>query len=356
VAYCPQVSLIVTVHNEEQRIREKIKNTLDLDYPDEKLEIIFASDASTDGTDNIIESYKQLKLVRAPKRKGKEFAQKCAVDQSTGEIMVFTDVATMLDRDGLCQIVANFSDDTVGCVSSEDKFIDSDGRISGEGAYVKYEMFLRNLESRVNTLVGLSGSFFAARRSVCLNWVTDLQSDFNTLLNSVKLGMRGVSDPKSAGYYQNISDEKKEFNRKIRTVLRGISVLMQNLYLLNPFIYGLFSWQLSSHKLCRWFVPFFMIFSFIANAAIMFNSAFLFSLFFLQTIFYSLSIYYYKQVKHAPHEAITPNQNSKLKIKNIFVSFAKLSHYFVSVNASILMAWWKYFRGERSTFWEPSVR
>ena len=195
LAYSPQVSFIVTVHNEEQRIREKIKNTLELDYPDDKLEIIFASDASTDGTDSIIESYKQLKLVRAPERKGKEYAQKCAVDQASGEILVFTDVATMLDKDGLRQIVANFSDDTVGCVSSEDKFIDSDGQISGEGAYVKYEMFLRNLESRVNTLVGLSGSFFAARRAVCLNWVTDLQSDFNTLLNSVKLGLRGVSDP-----------------------------------------------------------------------------------------------------------------------------------------------------------------
>ena len=172
------------------------------------------------------------------------------------------------------------------------------------------------------------------------------------------------------GYYKNISDEKKEFDRKVRTVLRGISVLMRNLSLLNPFKYGLFSWQLFSHKLCRWLVPFFMIFAFISNAAIFLTSDLLFVLFLLQLGFYGLAIYYHKQTKHAEKHAVdliknsklkTQNsigsiQNSKFKIQNLIGSIAKLPYFFVTVNISIAVAWWKYLKGERSTFWAPSNR
>ena len=214
----PSVSFIITAYNEEVRIKQKIENSLAQDYPKDKLEIIIASDCSSDKTDEIVKSFKDkgIKLVRAPERKGKENAQKHAVDAAGGEILVFSDVATILKPNAISNIVDNFKDPAIGCVSSEDKFIDKDGNVSGEGAYVKYEMFLRKLESKVNTLVGLSGSFFAARREVCKNWAIDLQSDFNTLLNSIKLGLKGVSDPKSIGYYENIADEKKEFNRKTR--------------------------------------------------------------------------------------------------------------------------------------------
>ena len=202
----PMVSFIITAYNENKRIKDKIENTLKLNYPKKKLEIIVASDCSTDGTDEIVNSYNfcGVRLVRAEERRGKENAQKCAVNAASGEILVFSDVATILRSDAVSNIVKNFNDRTVGCVSSLDKFIDNDGNVSGEGAYVRYEMFLRSLETKVNTLVGLSGSFFAARREVCRNWATDLQSDFNTLLNSVKLGLRGVSDPESIGYYKNM--------------------------------------------------------------------------------------------------------------------------------------------------------
>src|SRR5712691_2844575 len=110
-------------------------------------------------------------------------------------------------------------------------------------------MFLRGLESRVNGLVGLSGSFFAARREVCRRWAADRQSDFNTLLNAVEIGLRGVLDEEAAGYYRDIADTRREFDRKIRTVLRGIHVLATRAGMLNPFRYGLFAWQLASHKL-----------------------------------------------------------------------------------------------------------
>ena len=147
-----------------------------------------------------------------------------------------------------CQHCEIINDPTVGCVSSVDQFVDAQGNLSGEGAYVKYEMLLRRLETKVNTLVGLSGSFFAARKTVCSPWADDLQSDFNTLLNSMKAGLRGVSDPGSVGYYKNLTDEEEGIQRKVRTVLRGIAVLMRSLRMLNPFQYGLFAWQLFSHE------------------------------------------------------------------------------------------------------------
>ena len=340
-AFTPNISFIITAYNEEERIEAKLKNSLDLIYPKEKLEIIVASDCSSDKTDEIVLSYqsKGVRLVRAPERKGKENAQRYAVEKASGEILVFSDVATILEPDGVRNIVENFNDATVGCVSSVDRFIDPDGKISGEGAYVKYEMFLRSLESRLNSVVGLSGSFFAARRDVCRNWAVDLQSDFNTLFNSVKMGLRGVSDPESIGYYKNIADEKKEFERKVRTVLRGISVFMKSLSLLNPFRYGLFSWQLFSHKLCRWLVPFAMILAFLSNVLLMISgSSFYASLFSLQVAFYAI--------------AFGGMGASFSSTKN----FLKIPSFLVLVNFSILKAWYWYLKGERLIAWEPSKR
>ena len=340
----PNVSFIITAYNEEKNIARKIENTLALDYPRGKLEIIVASDSSSDRTDDIVMSYRSqgVILVRAPERKGKENAQRYAVGVSSGEIFVFSDVATILQPDGLRNIAKNFHDQTVGCVSSIDKFIDKDGKISGEGAYVKYEMFLRKLETKVNSLVGLSGSFFAARREVCQHWATDLQSDFNTLINSVKLGSRGVLDPHSIGYYENITDDKKEFERKVRTVLRGITVFMKSLPMLNPFKYGLFSWQLFSHKLCRWLVPFAMLLLLISNISLVYYQATHLkaytSLLLIQIVFYAT--------------AITGSLNKTFS-SNIFI---RIPAFFVTVNISIVIAWLKYLKGIRAVSWEPSRR
>jgi glycosyltransferase involved in cell wall biosynthesis len=291
----PNVSLIIAAYNEEHKIRGKLENTLQLDYPSNKLEIIIASDCSKDRTDEIVKTYsssKGVKLVRAPERMGKEHAQKLAVESARGEILVFSDVGTILKPDALQKIVANFADPSVGCVSSVDKILTQNGMVSGENFYVKYEMYLRRLESEVNSLVGLSGSFFAARREVCKDWKTDLQSDFNTLLNSIRIGLRGVSDPDAVGYYRNVKSHKKEFERKVRTVVRGISVFMRAKTMIDPRKYGFFAFQLLSHKLCRWLVPFWLITA-------------------LATSF---------------------------------------------VNLSVLFAWIQYWRGERLVSWEPSRR
>lgn len=336
----PTVSFVITAYNEEARIEEKIENALQQQYPRERLEIVVASDCSSDRTDEIVRSYASsaVRLIRAPERRGKEAAQKVAVSQTSGEVLVFSDVATTLPPQGIANIVKSFHDPTVGCVSSVDQFVDAEGNLSGEGAYVKYEMLLRRLETKVNTLVGLSGSFFAARRTVCTPWADDLQSDFNTLLNSMKAGLRGVSDSQSVGYYRNLTDEKKEYQRKVRTVLRGIAVLMRSLPMLNPFRYGMFAWQLFSHKLCRWLVPFAMIGALVSNLVLATQSAWYRVLLVGQGIFYVLAAAY-AGCHWMPKS-------------NLF----RLPSFFVLVNLSILDAWMRYVRGDRVFRWEPSKR
>jgi len=337
----PSVTFIITAYNEQSRIAGKLENTLKLTYPVSRLKVIVASDCSSDGTDEIVKSYgdRGIQLVRASVRRGKEAAQKLAVEVAKGEVFVFSDVATILPEHAVSNIVKNFNDPTVGCVSSVDRFVDQDGQASGEGAYVRYEMFLRSLETRVNSLVGLSGSFFAARREVCKGaWSDDLQSDFNTVLNSMRMGLRGVADPDSIGYYKNIADERKEYDRKVRTVLRGISVFMRSLALVNPLRHSVFAWQLLSHKLCRWLVPFAMMTAFVSNAVLALSSRWYAMLFLIQILFYSVALggIFWKPLLRLP--------------------IVRLFSFFLLVNASIFQAWVRYWSGERLIVWEPSKR
>ena len=336
----PRATLIITACNEERRIREKLNNTLALEYPVGKLQVLVASDGSTDGTNEIVQSYAGcgIELLAFKERRGKENAQKDAVLHSTGDVIVFSDVATLIDPCGLKEIIANFADSSVGCVSSSDKVIGRDGKPCGEGFYVRYEMWLRDLESKVNSLVGLSGSFFAARADVCRDFSGEMQSDFRTVLNSMKLGMRGVSDPDAIGCYQDISDSKREFDRKIRTVIRGLTVFFHNLEFLNPFRYGLFSYQYFCHKLLRWLVPLFLCAAFLSNAALSFNSVGYSIIFALHIIFYLIALLGWCAKSMSTHALV------------------KIPVYFVTVNAAIIAAWWRYVRGSRMIMWAPSER
>jgi hypothetical protein len=186
----------------------------------------------------------------------------------------------------------------------------------------------------VNTLVGLSGSFFAARREVCRGWSDDRQSDFSTLLITVEQGLRGVLDSGSAGYYRNIIDDSRERHRKVRTVVRGISVLAANLHMLNPCRYGLFAWQLMSHKLCRWLVPFAMILAAFSNVVLALRSSFYSGPLVLQIGFYLAAL------------AGCWSSSRLLKIPS----------FLLLANVAVLEAWVRYARGDRMATWNPSER
>lgn len=336
----PFLSLIITVCNEEKRIRQKLENTLALDYPKEKLQVIVASDGSTDATNSIVEEYQDqgFELLVLPERRGKENAQKEAVKTAKGEVLVFSDVATIIERHGLKAIASNFADSTVGCVSSVDKVLGKNGQPGGEGAYVRYEMWLRDLESKTSSLVGLSGSFFAARKEVCQDFSGDMQSDFRTVLTSMKLGLRGVSDPETIGYYQDVADTGKEFNRKVRTVLRGQTVFFRNIEFLNVRRYGLFSFQYFCHKLLRWLVPFFLLVAFLANGILAYNTLLYAVIFLFHCGFYLLAGVGLVSPHAVRHNVI------------------KVPLYFLTVNTAILVAWLRYISGNRMVMWVPSQR
>lgn len=337
----PYVTFIVTAYNEEKRIREKIDNTLNLQYPRDKFQILFASDGSTDATNDIIKEYesKGIALLAMPARNGKEHTQREAVQQSTGEILVFSDVSTLIPPDALHEMVDNFADPFIGCVSSKDEVItDGEQGAQGENLYVRYEMYIREIESRVSTVVGLSGSFFAARRDVCSDLPPNMDSDFHTLLSSIRKGMRGIVDPKAIGCYKLVPNVQQEFGRKVRTVLRGITVFFANVDLLNPVKYGFFSYQYVAHKLAKWLVSFFLIAAFISNAVLACNN-FVFQLLFVgQLLFYVCAI-----------SGIIFPVLSRLP-------FIKIPAFFVMANAAILIAWLRFLKGDRIITWQPSAR
>ncbi len=334
------VSIIITAHNEADKIRGKIENTLALDYTYGNLEILIASDGSTDSTNDIVSEYsdKGVILVDVQDRLGKENAQQQAINVSTGDIIVFSDAATILRPDAINILVSHFSTPDIGAVSSEDVFISEDSEIAGEGLYVKYEMWLRTLESNLAGLVGLSGSFFAARRKICLLWNKNTTSDFNTALNCAKLSCRAISAPDVKGYYKDLKNKKQEYQRKYRTVLRGITALWVNKTILNPFAYGLFSFQVWSHKVMRWLVPWFMILLLIYSVMLGQDSWLYFLILCLQIMFYLLSIIGYL--------------SAAAQKKTIF----KVPYFFITVNIAIAHASLAFIFGKRITVWAPSKR
>lgn len=337
--FTPPISIIICAYNEEKNIRKKIENTLQLQYPEDKCQIIIVSDCSSDSTDTIIQEYPRIQYLRAPSRGGKEKALRYALSFTTGEIIVFSDVGTRIDQDALLTLTQNFNDPRVGVVSSTDKFITEAGQPAGEGLYVKYEMLLRSLETKVMGLIGVSGSFFATRKVLCNDWPESVASDFNIVLNGIKSGYRAVSDPDVAGYYADLKGGQGEFKRKVRTLLTGYAGFFGKLELLNVFKYGLYSWQIVSHKLSRWLDPVFLILLLLTSfMGMLMHDPISTLLFGLQLLFYFCAIPGFLSVK----------------FHKLF--FIKIPFYFLEVNVAIIVAWVKYIRGYRVSMWQPSER
>jgi cellulose synthase/poly-beta-1,6-N-acetylglucosamine synthase-like glycosyltransferase len=336
----PSITLVITAYNEAVRIREKLENTLAIDYPRDLMEVIVASDCSSDETDSIVREYSErgVRLVRAGERLGKEHAQQCAIREACGEILVFSDVATRIPPEAIRKLVGVFAEPQVGAVSSEDRFISQKGGLVGEGAYVRYEMLLRRMESRLSGLVGLSGSFFAARKEVCAEWDIHSPSDFNTALNCARLGLKAVTAPDVFGYYQDLKDPGREYQRKLRTVLRGVTGLARHPELLNPFRFGMFAFQVWSHKLMRWLVPWFLLALFLVTLAIHDRHWFYTVALWGQLAFYGVAM--------AGH--LNPGLRSRTVVRIIY--------FFVQVNVAIAQATLQFLAGRRMTTWQPSAR
>ena len=338
--YFPEVSLIITAYNEEINIADKIENSLDQNYPPDKLKVIVASDGSDDKTLEIASRYEPrgIEAFECCSHQGKHFCQGEAIKKSTGEIIILTDVSTMLSKNAVKTIVSNFNDSTIGCVSGMDQIPQSEVTVSGEFAYVGYEMGLRSLESKVNSLIGASGSFYAVRKILCTDWRNELSNDFYMPIVARMRGLRTVLDQNATGYYDVAPKAGEEFQRKVRTIVHGIEALFAFKQILNPFKYGFFSFQMFSHKLLRWLVPFLLIITFVLNVFLFHNHPFYKFLLSAQII---LSFC-----------AVMACIIYRLRDFRPF----RIPYFFSLANVSIMVAWYKFFTGERYRIWNVTQR
>ncbi|RJP25043.1 MAG: glycosyltransferase family 2 protein [Deltaproteobacteria bacterium] len=333
--FTPTVTVLIPVHNEEGTIESKIRNTLSLEYPRKNLQIIAVSDGSTDSTPAIVRKYlgEGVTFIAMERRRGKAQALNTGLAAATGDIVVFTDVSILLEPDSLRAIVKRFREDAIGCVSGSD-CIPGGG---GEGIYGRYELFLRNMESAVHSIVGASGSFYAQRRSICPPFLEGMAPDFLSALTTVEKGYRAVTESTACGHMASAKQAKDEFRRKERTILRGMTTLYQKKNLLNPYRYGIFSFFLWSHKVSRWLVPFFMILLFLLNAFLL-EERFYGAIFIAQCAFYL-----------AACVPLLGTRGSRNPLSN-------MPHYFCLSNAAILFATMKYAIGIRQEIWTPTKR
>lgn len=336
----PSVTVIVIVHNGAASVIPKIENTLAFDYPPDKLEVFIGSDGSTDATSQVVGAFAdpRVKLVESKQWVGKHHVQQLARDAAQGEILVFTDVSVHADPQALRRMVSHFADRSVGAVCSVDRMLDRQKGRMGESFYVYGEMGLRGLEAKVSSLVSLSGSLFAIRRSLCDEWHHDQSSDFFLALHTVQRGLRAVLDPAAVAQVGVVRSERAELTRKVRTILHGLVVFFAHLGLLNPFRYGLFSWQFASHKLFRWLLPFAVIAVLISNCFLWGEGWFYRATLVLQIAGYAAgaAAHVFKRVGR--------------------IGLFRLAGFFVMGNVATLVAWWKLCQGEQLVTWEPSRR
>ncbi len=254
----PTVSLVVAAYNEEEVIAEKIENSLELDYPDDRLEIVVFSDASTDATDEIVRSYEDrgVSLLRIEGRVGKTECQNRAVAATDGEVIVFSDANSMYEPDAIRKLVAGFGEG-VGCVAGELQYRD-ESEVEGESVYWRYESRIKELESAFHSTVTGNGSIYAVRRSAYVPLPADAISDFAEPLAIVTEGGRIAYEPDAVAWEDTGTSVGEELGRRSRIVTRSWHTVASYAHLLNPLSYPTFAVQLWSHKVLRWLTPVFL--------------------------------------------------------------------------------------------------
>lgn len=264
--YRPKVSILVAAHNEAPVLAAKLRNTLELDYPADRREVVVASDASTDGTDEIARSFApQVRLVRLDQRSGKQAALNRAAASASGEIFVFTDASVRLAPDALEALTRNFADPSIGAVSSVIRVTSAAGdglaapadagADDAEGAYLGLDLMTRRLESEVFSAVGCCGACYAVRRACFVPFDEGACNDFVSALDAVRLGYRAVVEPKAVGYMLPARTLLGEFRRKARTIAGGLDTLFDPRTRPSAARHPLFCWSLVSHKVARWIGP-----------------------------------------------------------------------------------------------------
>ncbi len=336
----PRVSIIITAYNEERDIRRKLENTLLIDYPAEKLEIIVASDCSTDKTDEIVSEFadRSIMLLRQPERKGKTSAQNMAVDHATGEIILFSDATSMYEPNVLREMLPGFADEMVGCVAGKLVYIDRSGSTVGQAAqsYWSYETLLKQSESNACSLIGVSGCIYAVRRSAYRPMYPEACSDFLIATLVYKQGLRTIYEPNAVCMEETNQQSKKEMQMRVRVISQTFTDLWRNREMLNPFRSGFFAVELISHKVMRYSVPLFLSMTLTSSGGLAFYSTFFFVVFLAQISFYLVALAAWL-----------------LERNGIKAGILAMPMYFVLTNLASVAGFFQFLRGERYASWEP---
>ncbi len=266
----PSVSIIIAAHNEAVHIEDKIQNTLALIYPGNKLEVLIGSDGSTDATAEIVEKYhSHVNFTNFDTNRGKTAVQNDLVEMAKGEILVFTDAASFLPGDALMKLVRNFADSSVGCVAGRMRFVGTDRNVTtqSQGLYWRYEFSIREMESRLGSLVGVDGPLYAVRHECYVPLEPQIISDLMTPLLVIGQGKRVVLESEALVGEDPTDRTEQEFRTRRRITLRGLLGIFSHKGLLNPLKYPLLSAQIFFHKVLRWFVGPLIIINFLVCLA-----------------------------------------------------------------------------------------
>ncbi|MFL6373268.1 MAG: glycosyltransferase family 2 protein [Pyrinomonadaceae bacterium] len=336
----PNVTVLITAFNEEAAIRRKIENTLAIDYPHEKLEILVASDGSTDNTEQIAAEFSDrgVKLLRVEGRVGKTATQNAAVEHANGEIILFSDATTNYSPDVFQRILPAFADETVGCVAGRLEYVDHGDSSVGKGArnYWSYETFIKAAEAQACSLIGASGCLYAVRRGAYQAMYPEACSDFLICTDLYRRGLRSVFEPSAVCYEQTNRHSRDEMQMRVRVISQTFTDLWRNRDMMNPFRSGFFAVELISHKLLRYAVP--LLLAGLLSSSLLLNP---FSPFYgiamvLQAGFYRMAIAAWV-----------------LERAGIRLTLLAMPLYFVLANLASVIAFYKFLRGERYARWEP---
>ena len=348
--YEPHVCLFVTAFNEKDYIAQKVSNSFELDYPKEKVQYLWITDGSDDGTPEMLKNYDELEVYHSPERRGKMHAMNRGMKFVTAPVVIFSDTNTRLNKNAIREIVARFSDKKVGCVAGEKRIVEHDAdaaAAAGEGLYWKYESWIKKMDAKLNSAVGAVGELFAIRRELFEKVETDtILDDFIISLRIAQKGYKIDYTPNAYAEETASLNVKEELKRKIRITAGGIQTMLRLKSLFNPFKFGLLSWQYFSHKVLRWtlapfslFLVFFLNFLIVWNNAVWFTPTIYTLLFYVQLLCYLLAAigWFF--------------ENRKLHFKLIFIPY-----YFVSINYASVRGVFRFFRGKQSVNWEKSKR
>jgi len=343
-AFRPHVTIITAAFNEQAHIGATIDNKLRQDYPPERLDMIVVSDASADRTDDIVREFAarepRVQLLRNEARGGKTAGLNLAIPRARGDIVVFSDANSIYRPDAIAKLVRNFADPRVGYVTGSMRYVSADGSLVGDGcsAYMRYENALRLAETRLGSIVGVDGGVDAIRRELYQPMRADQLPDFVAPLAVAEQGYRVIYEPDAVLTEDTLSVQSQEYRMRVRVALRAFWALWDKRALLNPFRFGLYAWQLWSHKLLRYL-------SFLPLAAAMVINWLLLP---------QGGIYMIGVVAQVGFAILCVAALSGVRGVGQF-SVTRYCFYFFLLNWASAVAFVRFVRGQKQVLWQPRV-